>query len=515
MKTEEQRMDRIFANIRFIYILIYMVFIAVTTVIPVRLVTDGHPIISITYSLLAIFGGLLLLVDLLYHKTLFKPKNCGLLVLFMISMVISIVLNSQYGIVDNIKTMVWTCIQLFLFCAIDADQSPKMHFKHLQILTETFGAIWLVWSGWSLMLFLQQFHQTLQFDDIVNVTQMGFYQGRLYGIFTDPNYAALACIAAAAFSVLNLNLRKCSLISKVYHYIQIIIQVFYIWLSGSRTAQLSVAVAALLLGALMTWRFFECRKKQAFVCGIAAVMAAVLCVAGVLCSWYVGEKVLSYAPAVYRELMFDDDYTINDPFEDSGDTSHTDSFLNNNNWEQIDMARPDVEESDDISNNRFQIWTDYTKVFTTAPLFGTSPRNALQYTMDHFDDLFVIDRQYSVHNTYLALLVCTGVVGAGLMFTWLILKVWDVFGYLIRRRNTQDQYYRPVLILTVILVADAVAALPLMFIFFNNMIIDLLFWVTLGYVTGFIRMSEPERYGSTCTYRLAQKICGKLRGHAK
>lgn len=510
MKTDKKSVDRLLANIRFYYIIVYMAIISIVTVIPVRLVLEGNPINSLLYPALAIFGALFLLVDLLYHKTLFKPKNCGLLVLFIVSLVISIFANMKYGLMDNLKVLLWTCIQLFLFSAIDTDQAPEMHFKHLQIVTEIFDTIWLCWATWSIMLFLQQFHRTLQFGDIINVTEMGFYQGRLFGIFIDPNYASLASIAAVVFSVLNLNIRKCCALSRVYHYIQIVVQVCYIILSGSRTARLAIAIAGALLGALLIWCFLEKRKKGIFIRIVSVVLGAGIAVGGVLQVCEFGQTVLSYAPAVYERAMADlgipvPDYSLED--------DKFDHLIQGNNAEHthVDMERPDVSESDDISNNRFKIWKDYLQVFTTAPIFGISPRNAMQYTMEHFVDLFIIERQYSVHNTYLALLVCTGTIGAAMIYLWMVLKAWTVLSYLIRRRNTQDQYYRPVLIMTLILIVDAIAALPLYFMFYNNTIIDLIFWVTLGYVTGFIRMSEPERYGTTWPSRFTEKVFSKLR----
>ena len=51
------------AKIRFAYIVVYMVYIATVSVIPVRLVFDGNPINSLVYSGLAIFGAVLLVVD--------------------------------------------------------------------------------------------------------------------------------------------------------------------------------------------------------------------------------------------------------------------------------------------------------------------------------------------------------------------------------------------------------------------------------------------------------------------
>ena len=528
MEIKAKKCSKLFANVRFAYILFYMVYIA-GAITPIRLISDSNPLNALVYSLLAISGGILLFIDLLYQKTLFKSKNCGLLVLFVISLGISIVLNMKYGLTNNLKTFAWTCIQLFLFASIDTEQSSELHFKHIQVLTETFSAIWLIWSIWSLKLFLQQYFQVFQLQDVVSVTRMGFTEGRLFGVFTDPNYAAMGSFAAIVFSILNLNMRKCSILSKIYHYFQIVIQFCYICLSGSRTAQLSIIIVVALLSMLTTWTLFEKKIKSLFGRIIVVSIAGVLCGSIVIFLCGLTRDILSYAPSTYEKIVQKEEAIVLDEsnseeMQDGNvqsevqDESVQNKMQDGNvqsevqdekELEKIDLTRPDIEQSEDFSNNRFQIWNDYAKVFATTPLFGTSPRNVLDYTKEKFDSLFILERQYAVHNTYFAILVYTGIIGASWIFLWMFLKIGEVLGYLIRRRNTKDKYYRVILILSSILGAYAIAAFPLQFLFFGNMIYDLLFWVLLGYVIGFIKMSEPERYGETLPYRLLMKICKK------
>ena len=152
-------------------------------------------------------------------------------------------------------------------------------------------------------------------------------------------------------------------------------------------------------------------------------------------------------------------------------------------------------------------------VFKKAPIVGTSPRNALAFAEDNFDSLFIIDKQYSVHNSYLAVLVSTGILGTLCLMPWAIATVVEIFGYIIRNRHRQDRFYRRVFLMSSLLVCFAIAAFPLMFVFFNNMIIDLIFWFSLGYTKSLIRSSEPEKYENekeTLTYRFTDKVFKKL-----
>jgi O-antigen ligase len=159
---------------------------------------------------------------------------------------------------------------------------------------------------------------------------------------------------------------------------------------------------------------------------------------------------------------------------------------------EINLDRGDVDE--DVSNNRFQIWSDCLKLVKEAPLFGTGPRTHLAFAKDHFDDMYIVEKGYTVHNGYLALFVSTGGIGGILMLSWLICVVVHVLGYLIRRFQSRDQYYWPVFICTTVLVMEAISAFPFMALFFCNQITDILFWMTLGFTFTFIYKSEPERY---------------------
>ena len=93
------------------------------------------------------------------------------------------------------------------------------------------------------------------------------------------------------------------------------------------------------------------------------------------------------------------------------------------------------------------------------------------------------------------------------MLIWLIMVVIEVLGYIIRRRNCHTENYYVVLALTVFLLSCAIAAIPLQYIFFSNSVYDILFWVVLGYVRGFVYMDDPEKYSKKpIVYRIMQRM---------
>ncbi|MBQ6848083.1 MAG: O-antigen ligase family protein [Clostridia bacterium] len=492
--SKSKEFKDIYANIRLIYIAVYMILVASVAAIPVRRLTDGY--LGPMYTLIAGFGVILICVDFFTRRIIFKPKYCTFLIFFILAMIVSSAINIKYGFISNIKTIVWTCIQLFLLVAVDTELSPKTLKKHFKILTEIFCVIWLVFALISLGQFFVQYARIWKFDGIVGITREGFHDGRLFGVFTDPNYASLCSICAIAFALINIGKNGWS---KFYHIFSIVIQTIYVVLSGSRTAILCLAIVGLITGGFSTWIKLEAVGKKALIKLISSILIGVFCfIIPLVGSDYIKEGA-AYTAEAFIEIT---DINVND-FEKNPDDKHSVTEKPGD----ISFIRDDVENNDDISNNRFSIWSDYLKVFAKTPIWGTSPRNTMNYVMDNFDSMFIIDKQYSVHNSYLGLLVATGLLGAFAVLPWMIATAIEIYSYLIRRRKKRDEYYSRIFILAMALTVLAIAAFPLMFMFFNNMIIDVLFWLIIGYAKGLVRLSDPERYQKQpIIYRITEKI---------
>lgn len=504
MDSKKLSYKSVYANIRLVYIMIYMITLECVAFIPVRRLTDGH--LSLLYNLIAISGAILLFSDFLTRRVIFKPKYCGLLILFVISVALSSICNMKYGIADNAKTIVWTCIQMFLLMAADTELPVETQKKHFRIITETYCGIWLIGCILSIYEFLIQYYAIWKLDGTVGKTVEGFFEGRLHGVFTDPNYASLCAVAAIVFAVLN---TKKSLLGKIYHIFAIICFGVYTVLAGSRTTSLVLCIFAFLVGTFLAW------NKLTSLIHIKAVQIIVSLLIGAVCVGIpiLGEASVKYVSTQAANLYMDIADIDPSKREVYIDPAFRDQIHVPDNTGEISFDRPDVTESSDISNNRISIWTDYLNVFKKSPIVGTSPRNALAFAEDHFDSLFIIDRQYSIHNSYLAVLVSTGILGTLCLVPWAIATVIEIFGYIIRNRHRQDRFYRRIFLMSSLLVCFAIAAFPLMFVFFSNMIIDLIFWFSLGYTKSLIRSSEPEKYENekeTFTYRFLDKIFKKI-----
>ena len=78
---------------------------------------------------------------------------------------------------------------------------------------------------------------------------------------------------------------------------------------------------------------------------------------------------------------------------------------------RVDLTRPDVAKSTDVSNLRFTIWKSAIEIFQSSWLFGTSPKNMIAYAQDILPNTYIAQRNFSVHNAYLNTLASTGILG--------------------------------------------------------------------------------------------------------
>ena len=131
--------DDFFAKLRFVYIAFYLSFVGLMELIPVLNIVNLTILPSMIFNLIAVSGALLLLADFITRGVLFKPKYAGILILFFVFLAISIIANVKYGVADNLKTFVWSLIQIFLVASVDYDleNAAKLHKKHFKIIFDT------------------------------------------------------------------------------------------------------------------------------------------------------------------------------------------------------------------------------------------------------------------------------------------------------------------------------------------------------------------------------------------
>jgi len=382
------------------------------------------------------------------------------LILFLVVMCISSLMNMNYGIFENIKMIMWQAIYFLIIFQYGKDYGKKdkmnSYFQLVLMISWFFSAIV------SLGMFIIQYGVKIPMSNRYYPLRMGFLGNRLFGVFPDPNFGATISVVVIILSVYYL-LNKADLKNwmKAFHILNIIFQIMFISLSGSRSA---VIVLLIVLGVATFFTLLHSEKvnvKNSILKFLIAVAGAVI-VAGI--SYLMIDMVkslLSYLPGLLHP-------------------AGSEGISGSGNANRISLDRPDVSEGGDVSNLRFSLWSSAIEIFKSSWLFGASPMNYIPYAHDLLPFTFIGRNTLTVHNFVFLVLATTGLAGMITFFTFFLNKVFISVKYLFKRKNLVNDltfYY----ILSIL--AIAVSALFITELILVSTIGSVVFWFFVGVIT--------------------------------
>lgn len=366
------------------------------------------------YKALFVWGALLL-AECVIDRVI--PRNTylfGYYVLLAAIMLVGAGLNHDYGLGGNARAALLQFIYLCLFGSLvpmlGSLSNAKAYFRKFYSATFVF---WTICCIISLVQFLMMYHGYAMSDSGLYHRQ-GFMEGRLFGIFCDPNYGAIGsailCIVALAL------LRRRAVAYRLATWIGIFVNASYIAASQSRSAYACIAVAAvvLLAATLISSRKDGAARTKGRLKEL--VLAVVLSVAVL--------AVLSVASVGYA-LWASEAFSTTSEYNTSEETS---------------ALRTDVDE-ENISNNRFRIWDSYVKAsMDDSFLFGKGPRTATEQIAKEYPYSYISWTNYEPHNMFVLMYSACGLLGL-LSLLALIFKVLiDAVGYL-HRCGMPDMFF--------------------------------------------------------------------------
>ena len=318
-----------------------------------------------------------------------------LLIIFLLFSTLSTILNFKYGWIDNIKSLVWMSIHYILLFHINLhfSDSPEEYCLVNRIMM--FPVI--IWNSTIIYAVYQLFNHI--YYEVERLGQ-GFNNGRLYGIFRDPNYASLATSCILFLSLICYKKRK----YRPLYLVSIILCMFYIMMCGSRGGWISFFIGAGIYCILKNgyirgqFRLNRNRLILATIKAISLIICAFILRAGVL-------KIVEHTYSQDREIQIE--------VEDSKAATA---------YSEIEQTfqRTDLE-GHSISNGRFDIWKSAILIGLDRPLIGLSPRNLNSYATCHYPDSYIGYTGQNAHSGYVGTLVGTGILGFGLMLIFFLL----------------------------------------------------------------------------------------------
>lgn len=429
------------------YIIFCSLYSISTRFIPTAKLCEGLPADILYKSVIIIAGILALAYIVLLAKTMKPSPALILLAGFIVVLGISTLLNHEYEFTGNILGMATFVSQLIIFyflARLVSEEQLTWCMKITGLLTSLF---WTPGCVISLYQYIWNIHYVTVSPENRLIRQ-GITDGRLFGLFSDPNFAAFTSLLIIVLLLFAIRHTTAKFL-KAYSITCIIINLMYLIMSNSRTIYIAAVGTVLFFVLLKTYRQHrESEQPELRLFLISLCKKTALTLGAVI--------------AIYAIIFF--------PLQALGHLVVPDRNMH-------DMVREDVT-TENITNNRSTIWKNYLQLYKEKPVFGFSIRSALPYVTDKHPDSYLATTQYVTHNGYLSLLIETGLTGFLIMGTFFVLTFIQSVNRIRKKEKISDNY----LLFATLTVAVLIFLMCFHDVFFTVNIETMLLYIGIGYV---------------------------------
>lgn len=391
MKKQLAKLQKLQTKLVCAYLFLLILYSLCMHIVPLAKLVQG-PVDTICYISLALFGCVLAAWEILDGRFFFKTRGKWALMAFVGAICVSTLINAQYELISNLKAIAWTVIMVLLAYPLFVRLGETKFSLFLRMVCDVLLVLWTA----AVLVCLYQYFTLTSYRIFLNqqVYRQGLYDGRLFGIFTDPNAAAVLslCIIWGAFYGLLKEKRPAVYLPYI---LAIMIQLVYIVLSGSRTVLIAGVASVVCVSFVIFVHFFSNKMRS---------------------STKNKRVALSIAAAIFCGVMLLPTYSLIQFAVRQGVVETNQGHLQQGQLQSLD--RPDISQ-ENVSNNRFMIWSEYIKGTQGKEVFGLSPRGALPYIVANNKSPYLAKTKYETHNAYLSVYVGTGAVGFCILIIFL------------------------------------------------------------------------------------------------
>lgn len=432
----------------------------------------GKPIMSLLVAITFVLGSILVIERIIHWKEYIGMPYLFLLIIFCVSFGISTVLNMEFGVVENAKWFVWTSFQMLLLYVKKKDEKVEKYQWEFKLISKIIIYYSFFAAIVSVVLMFMRYSRILIFESNGQRIIQGFVWGRLWGVYTDPNYGAVIGVISIILSFYFI--QKQSRKINVIYITNIVVQFLYIVFSDSRTGKVTLLISVgFYLYTLLLKKKSDMRKGKKRIIDLAVVFF--VCVLLIM-----GMKAvrISYNNVVYP-FMSKNFFTEKEVVSE----------------EEIEDEKIGREEDikADPSNRRFSIWESGMEVLKTSPIFGTGYVTFVPYTEKNLPNTYVIKNDHgvfgSMHNGFLNVLVYQGVVGFVIFLVFTICTVVKIFRTIWKLDG--EKYRVGVTMLSCI----AAVVCSMMFLLegtYTNSIGSIVLWCYLGWLMRLVEMKNKD-----------------------
>ena len=430
-----------------------------------------------------VLGGLTLLGRLAFFKDYWKTPYWIILGLFCVAFLLSMIMNREYGaFFADFKWLIWTGMLFFLLYVCDTKREKESYKKEFTVLSHILIIYSAIASVAGIWLMANLYHGSW-WSSNDELMQAGFHWGRLWGVYTDPNYGGVFTVAAVLMCVYFAKIRKKWL--KIPYILIIAADYLYIVFCDSRTAEVGMVLAAGF------WLIYTGVQKKAGKKTIAYILIA--CVfAGVFVG---GTSVIKsqYNDRIQQEIQKQDAQNKANTNTNANSNSNSNKQKSKTSMEEQKVGRQ-AELEKDVTNGRLALWASGIEVWKTKPIFGTGYNSFLPYANQELPETYAVNNPQgdyvSLHNEYLDILVYHGVLGAAVFLAFMVAVIWR---WLKTFRSIAEEDRDYIGVLSACCIVIATAMLFLLEGLHTNSPGTFILWTFLGYLMHYSYKSRETK----------------------
>lgn len=410
-----------------------------------------------------LIGGIFIAYDLLQMMKKRKFTYNILLFLFLVIMGISSILNYKYGLSSNIKILLNEGIYLLVIYEFSHDRLSSKNV--IELFAKILITVWFILVTISNVMFVFQMQYSIKLPNRFHPLRLGFLENRLFGVFSDPNFASTICLISIIFSFMFLFQKQIKgKLVRIFLYVNSFFCLSFILLSGSRTGLVETLVVAFVaVFSILNQYLIKKGKSVPFSLIISIVVSTIA--TGV---FFVFLNILK------QGLTF-----IPDFLESLRARTNKENLSVSKKEKPVNLTRNDVSDSDDLSNGRFGIWKAGILMFKQNFLFGVGPsrEGIVSYAKAFLPETYVAKTGLSLHSFIIHTLAGTGAIGFVTFFSFYLNKVFKAIKSVFLDKDLyKTVYFYDILILAAISI-NAVLSSEIILV---NKIGAFIFWLLLG-----------------------------------
>lgn len=396
-----------------------------------------------------LWGGILVLKNVSEKRGYINKVTQFSMYAFLISYIITIFINRNSNLIGNTKTLIWQIIMMFVLFMSESWKNKDEIYSDILRISNTIIVATMILSLCSLIIFLFNIVYWVKRIDGA-VIPIGYYYARLWGIYVDPNQAAVIAIVSILSSIIIIINKKYK--SFIFVIFNIIVQYLFMILTASRGGLIGFLFSVIVLGYLLSDYLLRNKiTKDIFRSSISFIIAII--VSGLLIlSEAPTRKVLSIIPNSISNLKNETD----------------------NENSTIDIERNDLSSS----NGRIVLWKDGLRLSKYSPVFGFGDRNIPVKASELTPGSSLAKK--TVHNGFIHMLLSGGIIALIIMCVIIIsIAIKAIRIFFKGNRYNKDFYITN--IISVIIGVLLVTSMFLTEIFYQNSFAATIFWICLGY----------------------------------